>query len=360
MATIKLNNGTKRNSVLGQLVRVDPNNPKNFIAIDINTIDVIGTVAEIRQPGNPTTINLFNSPSKAQIESVLTGLITSHYHQRTYASLGIDAEPLYTADSVSVTDGTITSGTVVNTRIVDGSYLVVNESGKFDIQFTFSLDHHPAQCLFEGRYEGNPAHVVWLYIWNYTTGLWERVTSATNDFPSSSTDYSLQFILPNGSDYLSAGEGKLRIYHNSAAVGSHNMYIDYISIIGETLSLDVPGTYYPMTDFTLNAKSDDMVVDEVAGTITIPTDGDYEIQSTISFNGTANAKIELSLFINGVKNTTSWRRKMGTGGDVGSAANCAIRTLSADDILSWRFECNMADAYISIIAMRCVVIKASN
>jgi hypothetical protein len=61
MATVKLNNGTRKNSVLGQLVRVDPNNPKNFIAVDLNGIDVIGTVAEIRQPGNPTIINLINT-----------------------------------------------------------------------------------------------------------------------------------------------------------------------------------------------------------------------------------------------------------------------------------------------------------
>jgi len=74
MATIKLNNGTKKNSVLGQLVRVDPNNPKNFIAIDLNTIDVIGTVAEIRQPGNPTTIDLINSNSS--LEGEVIGLIS--------------------------------------------------------------------------------------------------------------------------------------------------------------------------------------------------------------------------------------------------------------------------------------------
>ena len=52
MATIKLNNGTRKNSVVGQLVRVDPNNPRNFIAVDINDLDVIGTIAEVKSPGN--------------------------------------------------------------------------------------------------------------------------------------------------------------------------------------------------------------------------------------------------------------------------------------------------------------------
>ena len=62
MAIVYLNNGTRRNSIPGQLVRVDPNNPRNFIAVDINTIDVIGIVKETRGPGNPTRIDLINHP----------------------------------------------------------------------------------------------------------------------------------------------------------------------------------------------------------------------------------------------------------------------------------------------------------
>jgi len=62
MGTIKLNNGTRKNSVIGQLVRVDPNDPKNFIAVNINEIGVIGIVKEVRGPGNPTLIHLINHP----------------------------------------------------------------------------------------------------------------------------------------------------------------------------------------------------------------------------------------------------------------------------------------------------------
>ena len=72
MATTKLNNGTRKNSVIGQLVRVDPNNSNNYIAVDLNILDVIGTVAEVRQPGNPVTINLINDFS--QMEDLINEL----------------------------------------------------------------------------------------------------------------------------------------------------------------------------------------------------------------------------------------------------------------------------------------------
>ena len=72
MATTKLNNGTRKNSVIGQMVRVDPDNSKNFIAVDLNILDVIGTVAEVRQPGNPVTINLINDFS--QMEELINEL----------------------------------------------------------------------------------------------------------------------------------------------------------------------------------------------------------------------------------------------------------------------------------------------
>ena len=61
MRTIRLNNGTKRNSVPGQLVRVDPKNKRNFIPVDINSLEVIGTVSESQAPGKPTKIDLVNN-----------------------------------------------------------------------------------------------------------------------------------------------------------------------------------------------------------------------------------------------------------------------------------------------------------
>jgi len=359
---VRLKNNTGRRVTDGEVVRIYPNTSDAFIVAKLTEFGIIGTVSGTIESGQYGTINLINTIDYSKLLNIPTEFTPkAHTHQKTYASLAIDIEAIITADSVSVTDGTITDGDVTSTYIVDQSYLTVNESGKFDIQFSFTgLTNMPAQCLFEGWYEGNPAHVVWLYIWDFNLSAWERVTAETTDFPSATEDYSLQFNLPDGEDYLSAGECRLRIYHDSNAVGSHNMYIDYIGVIQETITLDVPGTYYPMTDFTLNAKSSDIVVDASAGTVTIPANGDYKIDDSASFNASVDSKIELSLFVNGVKLATSWRRHMNITGDVGSASSSAIRTLLAGDILSWRFTSDTPLAYVSIIAMHCVVIKVSN
>ena len=281
----------------------------------------------------------------------------------TYASLDIDTEPIFTADSYTEVSGaTIASGTVVDTRTVNQTYLQVEEDQKFDIQFTFiGLTGHPAQCVFNGRYVGNPAHVVWLYIWNYSgVPAWDRVTAAANDFASSATDYALQFNLPTSADYVSGGECQLRIYHNSAAVAAHDMYIDYIAVIQETQALAVAGTYYQATGLIEEAKSDNITVDAAAGSITIPITGDYENLSTISFNATGSSKIELSLFVNGAKLVTLWRRHMNSDGDIGSAASTAIREFTEGDVITWRYLADVNDAYMSVIAMRCSIKKLSN
>jgi len=284
------------------------------------------------------------------------------YNAPTYASLNIDTEAIITAASYAEVSGaTIASGTVVDTRTVNQTYLIVEEDQKFDIQFTFTgLTGHPVQALFEGRYVGNPAHDVWLYVWNYDTTTWDRVTAAAQDFPSSATDYSLQFTITSSVDYISGGEAKLRIYHNSAAVASHDMYIDYIAIIQETIALATQGTYYQASGFTIGAQSSNITLDESAGTITIPITGDYEDNCTISFNATPESKIELSMFVNGTKLITLWRRKMNTGGDVGSAASTAIRSFTAGDVITLRYTSDTADAYVAVIAMRFTIKKLSN
>lgn len=85
--TVKLVNGTKNNSVVGQLVRVDPSDPKKYVLVDFNNLPVIGTIAESRSPGNPTTINLLNYIASIHWNSVtgkpstIAGYnITDHEH----------------------------------------------------------------------------------------------------------------------------------------------------------------------------------------------------------------------------------------------------------------------------------------
>jgi hypothetical protein len=281
------------------------------------------------------------------------------YRTPSYGALLYDTEPVQTADSVSLVAGTLTSGTVADTRTINQTYYQVQETDKFDIQFTFTgITNRPAKCVFSGRYEGNPAHDVWLYVWNYDTTAWDRVTAEANDFPSSSTDSSSEFNLPTGTDYFSGGECKLRIYHNSVAVSSHYMYVDFIEVITETVALPTAGTAVAMTGFT-DGPSNHMTIDGSAGTITIDGPGDYLLGHYCSFSGNALEQITLYLYKNGALLVTLFRRRLNSTGDVGSASSDAIRSCVAGDVLSYRFVSDTPSSYISVIAMRVMVTKVS-
>jgi hypothetical protein len=59
MAQIKRKNSTKGVSKVGQLVKLDPNNPKAFVNVtDLTQLPVIGAVAQAVPPGNMALINL--------------------------------------------------------------------------------------------------------------------------------------------------------------------------------------------------------------------------------------------------------------------------------------------------------------
>ena len=60
-----------------------------------------------------------------------------YYFRPSYGSFVASGSPFLVAESVVVTNGTIDSGTVTNTWVEDGSYFIVDETGQFEIYFTF-------------------------------------------------------------------------------------------------------------------------------------------------------------------------------------------------------------------------------
>ena len=277
-----------------------------------------------------------------------------------YGCLLFDTDPQRVADSVSVVAGTITSGDVTSTQTTNQTYLVVNESAKFDIQFTFSgLSGIPAKCTFVGRYEGSAAHHPFLYIWNYSTLAWDRfTTSTTEDFPSSTTDYSPIFNTAIDANHLNGDEAKLRIYHPENPVGTHNIYIDFINLVGESIHFITAGTPVQMTGFT-DGPAAGTTIDSSVGTITILEDGDYQLGHYASFGGSAGITVSLNLYIDDGFLTTLFRRRLNSEGDVGSASSDAIRTFTAGQVISYKFVSNVSDSFISLVAMRVMATKVS-
>jgi len=254
----------------------------------------------------------------------------------------------HVADSVNVVDGTVSSGSVVDTRTLNEVYLVVNESGKFEIEFSFSgLVGIPAVLIFAGRYEGNPSHDVFLEQWNYDSSTWVRTTAALNDFPSAASDYNLSFNLIRSADYLSGGAAKVRFRHDTAAVGSHDFFTDLVCVAESNLELVAKGVSYKLGNFE-EGLSRNVTVDAAAGTYEIVKDGEYRISSFLSFEGTSDATFVGAVYVDGVEARKIWDRKIDSDNDLGSSSGNAKLDLSAGEVVDLRVSCDVDDAFVTI------------
>ena len=140
-----------------------------------------------------------------------------------------------------IVTGGISSGSLYSTYEDEDVYLVLEETvgiPGFTYDFIFGEDEDvPSTAIYarmRGWYDGNPAHIIKLQQWNYTTEEWTNVTSATRDFPQSAEEMFYNFDLIDDSDYLSGGQIKLRITHLSAGNITHLFHIDHLYLTQET------------------------------------------------------------------------------------------------------------------------------
>lgn len=148
------------------------------------------------------------------------------------------SEQSWTASSYNVTTGTHISGAASDTETDNGTYLQIEEtvgSPCLDFDLTWSgLPNngvwYPDKVFVNGYYDGNPAHDVFIYMWNYDTTAWVRLTAAAQDFPDDSSDQDYTFDVPtvNTEDYFSSGAAKVRINHTSSGSAGHDFYLDQI------------------------------------------------------------------------------------------------------------------------------------
>ena len=113
-------------------------------------------------------------------------------------------------------------------------------------------------------------------------------------------------------------------------------YVDskIINNIGGRLILTNPGTvtvgtagdYYRIDETNMDTGTWDgttainITTDEATGTFTIDETGYYHISVTTSFGGSISALVQIHTFVDGVQQVSGFDRKLGTGGDTGSAS----------------------------------------
>lgn len=124
----------------------------------------------------------------------------------------------------------------------------------------------------------------------------------------------------------------------SGPVAAPGVYASiYVEGASAAQTLTTGGTYYKLTAFTTDGPAANCTADAANDRITVTKTGTYMINMGVSFAGTANATMVFKIYKNGsaIPGLT-FRRKLGTGGDVGRGAITGLAALTANDVLDVR------------------------
>lgn len=140
-------------------------------------------------------------------------------------------EVIYLPDSIITNVGNYVSGNVDSVKNIDitDAYSVNEVSGVpgFDIETAYSNIVSINRIWLHVLYSGSGSHIVNVDLYNYDTTEWDTFTTFTlsNDFKF------LDIPIPDNSNYVSNGNSKLRVYHISNGIPSHNIKIDYMVLV---------------------------------------------------------------------------------------------------------------------------------
>jgi hypothetical protein len=262
-------------------VYIDARKPTAYISIDRTG------------SSSATLIQSESSVTQVDIDNIVDGVWdeTTADHQEPY-TFGYDiakkedldivgSELSYTisgAGDIDVNLGSLDSGTYLDTNTHDESYMIFNETSTgYNIDFTFktvSSEEIPRLLQFQGRYQGNPNHVVRVQAYNDESSSFEYLTSVTgsNELDSSTTDYFKEFIISRNHLNPQTREVKIKIIHSDPGSTLHDLYIDKINIITAVTSATL--TEAGIAQAVWNSNVSDYTVSGIYGT-EIPTDLDY-------------------------------------------------------------------------------------
>jgi len=119
----------------------------------------------------------------------------------------------------------------------------------------------------------------------------------------------------------------------------------YENSAGSTITVTTAGTYYGWTTATVGTVAGTGfvtadVANATADNLTIGTSGagTYLVTLSVCYSGTANSTAVGAIHVDGVPQTNiTLRRKLGTGGDVGSASATGILKLEVGNVVDLRF-----------------------
>lgn len=246
-----------------------------------------------------------------------------------YFCVSEEANPQVLAASVEVLNGTIESGTVTNTWETDQSYLIVGESGQFDVRFTHTnITSEIIEVLFTGYYDGNPAHEIDLYLWDFTAGAWDLILD--DALPTDGADTTLTVPIPEPqTNYVSGGVATSRWFHSASTSPSHDFGIDYTAILQAQVTMPTANVFVALGGYADCVTEKGFTGDLEDGTFTNTTAGVYSFTLGGSGTGSTNTIFRGAVFTNDVITPIQFYRKINAGGDVGNAWGHGLLNLPA-------------------------------
>jgi hypothetical protein len=181
---------------------------------------------------------------------LIFALIGIYYYENSIEARGLSGGHIYsvalcdvtstpkTAASMTVTAGTLSSGTVSDTQTwQDGNAVNISEVAGvpgFDVLFTFTGVSDFCRIGISAYYSGitthrsevqiyDDANTTWRILWTFSTS--DGYNYRYSDLPVSSGVRKADYI-------NSSNEVKIRFYHPVTGNNAHDLFIDYISIIG--------------------------------------------------------------------------------------------------------------------------------
>ena len=139
--------------------------------------------------------------------------------------------------------------------------------------------------------------------------------------------------------------------------GLHKYGELYIDAGSTVTTVTTAGTFYKITGYSVGLSSGTTPASGASSNITIATGttysnaGVYNVSYSASFTGTANAVVQIAVFVNGTRQPkVNLTRKISAGGDVGRAACSGLLSLAEGDVIDVRVTSDSNGDAITVVS----------
>ncbi len=138
----------------------------------------------------------------------------------------------HAANNASHFNATVDSGTFTDTATRNGNYWVLDENGQMAAIFNFTeLDGTLDSVLVYGYYDGNPAHDVYAYMWNWSSVSWVYLGTPIMENEATDQQYIWEFTAGEAADFRNDTDARFMLQHGTnGGAQTHLLYMDWVAL----------------------------------------------------------------------------------------------------------------------------------